>query len=381
MKVLMVASDNNLTSGAFRSMARLAKHLREDFLVEVTVALPEQGRGTELLDEYQIPYIYLKSYDWVVSLHPTFKRRVKYQLRFFLNRYYYARKIRKTLKEFAPDIVHINTSYTYLVAQEAQKLNIKVVWHLREFLEEDQWRRFYYRKKSIALIGKSEYVIAISDSIRQKYVDDFRQKIVTIYNGLDTEEFLTDRRILDGEIRFLCMGRIRHTKGQLCVIRAIGELYQSNRISDFSVKLYGAISDEMKAELDGVIEEYVLEDKVHYCGTTDKPADAYKEADILFVNSEKEPFGRVTVEGMLSGCLIIGANSAGTAEIVDDNITGLLHQYNNVPEIKEAILEALSDIELSNEIAKRGQTVALEKFSSLTNARNIFELYQKIQKQ
>lgn len=47
--------------------------------------------------------------------------------------------------------------------------------------------------------------------------------------------------------------------------------------------------------------------------------------DILCMCSDREAFGLSTVEGMLSGCLIIGTNTGGTTEILEDGTTGLLY--------------------------------------------------------
>lgn len=48
------------------------------------------------------------------------------------------------------DIVHINTSWTYVGALAAKKAKIPFIWHIREFLEEDQDRRIWKRKKAIS---------------------------------------------------------------------------------------------------------------------------------------------------------------------------------------------------------------------------------------
>ena len=49
MKILLVSSDNNKTSGAFLCMIQLAIHLRDDFGESVQIVLPWRGDGEELL--------------------------------------------------------------------------------------------------------------------------------------------------------------------------------------------------------------------------------------------------------------------------------------------------------------------------------------------
>ena len=51
-----------------------------------------------------------------------------------------------------------------------------------------------------------------------------------------------------------------------------------------------------------------------------------KHADIALMCSRGEALGRVTVEAMLSENLVIGADSAGTKEIIQNKVTGYLYK-------------------------------------------------------
>lgn len=62
-----------------------------------------------------------------------------------------------------------------------------------------------------------------------------------------------------------------------------------------------------------------------------------REMDIGVVVSKSEAFGRVTIEGMLSGMIMIGANIGGTAELIKDKITGYLYSHDSVDELAELI--------------------------------------------
>ena len=51
--------------------------------------------------------------------------------------------------------------------------------------------------------------------------------------------------------------------------------------------------------------------------------------DIALVASCSEAFGRVTVEAMLAGMLVIGADVAGTSELICDGVNGILYEDDN----------------------------------------------------
>ncbi|KAG8379906.1 hypothetical protein BUALT_Bualt07G0137900 [Buddleja alternifolia] len=60
---------------------------------------------------------------------------------------------------------------------------------------------------------------------------------------------------------------------------------------------------------------------------TTRVASLYAAADVYVMNSQGlgETFGRVTIEAMAFGLPVLGTDSGGTREIVEHNVTGLLH--------------------------------------------------------
>ncbi|KAJ8756066.1 hypothetical protein K2173_024613 [Erythroxylum novogranatense] len=70
-----------------------------------------------------------------------------------------------------------------------------------------------------------------------------------------------------------------------------------------------------------------LSKSVMWTLATTRVASLYSAADVYVINSQGvgETFGRVTIEAMAFGLPVLGTNSGGTKELVDHNVTGLLH--------------------------------------------------------
>ncbi|XP_043724461.1 uncharacterized protein LOC122671361 [Telopea speciosissima] len=70
-----------------------------------------------------------------------------------------------------------------------------------------------------------------------------------------------------------------------------------------------------------------LSKSVLWTPATTRVASLYAAADVYIINSQGlgETFGRVTIEAMAFGLPVIGTDAGGTKEIVDHNVTGLLH--------------------------------------------------------
>ena len=84
------------------------------------------------------------------------------------------------------------------------------------------------------------------------------------------------------------------------------------------------------------------------------------------------------MEAQLAGCLVIGANTGATPELIKDGKTGFLYEQGNSKELAKKIMYAIQHSELSREIALLGQQYSYKNYSKEKNAENIIEIYQSI---
>lgn len=81
---------------------------------------------------------------------------------------------------------------------------------------------------------------------------------------------------------------------------------------------------------------------------------------------------------MLSGSLVIGTNSGGTKEIIDDGKTGYLYTPGNADELSAILLVVVENLEQAQTIAKAGQKKAVQTFSDTANANAVLSLYERL---
>uniref|UniRef100_A0A5B7BFH7 Glycosyl transferase family 1 domain-containing protein n=1 Tax=Davidia involucrata TaxID=16924 RepID=A0A5B7BFH7_DAVIN len=83
----------------------------------------------------------------------------------------------------------------------------------------------------------------------------------------------------------------------------------------------------VKALLRFLSQHSNLSNSVLWTPATTRVASLYSAADVYVINSQGlgETFGRVTIEAMAFGLPVLGTDSGGTREIVEHNVTGLLH--------------------------------------------------------
>ena len=373
--VLFVASDNAKTSGAFLCMVKLCQLLRDQHDCNVIVVLPGQGDGKPLLDAIGIKTYLVKSCTWAVPDEWSKLQKLLFGLKMWVYNIPAIRQLRRIIRQEKIDIVHINTSWSYVGAKAALKEKCKFVWHFRECMEESQNRHVVFRKSGYRLIQESTRVLAVSDFVYNKYRDVAGDKMVRVYEGLDAENYYTQKEILTKElINLLCIGLIVEKKGQWQVIEACKILVEKG-ISNFRVNIVGRGAQDYISALQEKIRQYHLENNIVFCGATSNVDLYYKQADIVVMSSEAEAFGRTTVEAMLEGCLVIGVEAGATPELLGYGECGLLYPYGNTQELARQFQYAIEHPVQMQNITRKAQQFALDNFTAEENASKVYEQY------
>ena len=125
------------------------------------------------------------------------------------------------------------------------------------------------------------------------------------------------------------------------------------------------------------IFESVNMDNYKFFGYRKDVDKLYELADISFTCSEFEAFGRTTVEAMLSGNLVIGANSGATTELIRDN-RGILFKLHDSDDLFNKIKYALDNPVVSKKIAESGREYMFDILSPEKNADEVFKVYYEI---
>lgn len=377
MNILYIAAESSI-SGANKSMCILAKKIEKEGN-NVYVILPAPGPIENELKLRNIQYKIIYSKDWTVTLtnNPLMNR-----LRAIKRKIYNIKaiiEIRKYIKNKDINIVHNNSISSYVGAIAGYKEKCRVVWHLREFLEEDHGIKICEGFNHKKIINKADCIINISNAVYYKYKNIYDvKKMVMIYNGIEIKEFLNKKEILNKEkVNIAVVGRITEGKGQNALVNAINMMNENKR-RELNVSLVGENKNKYAISLIKKVKKLKLEDIVKFDGVIYEISKCYSNMDIVIVTSRNEAFGRVSVEAMLEGCLVIASNTGANSEIISHMKTGLLYENNNDKDLKDKIEFAINNKKKSQIIAKNGQEYALNNFSSDKNASEILKIYKKI---
>ena len=367
MKLLFVAHENALV-GAGRSLLTLLAEIAKTKEHVLMVILPAKGPMDAELEKLHIKYTVIPYWYSIHSIenYSNFKETVKEVLNYIA-----LARMKKIVKSYSPDYVISNSLAEDVGARAAQMLNIRHIYYIREFLEEDFQICFRKPKRAKTLIENADKVIFISKAISQKYLEKYRiKRYRVIYDGIDSEEYLfPGHTILENEtIQAVQIGRLCDGKGTFDTIKVFGKLKSKRYVLD----LYGYGEPAYVARLEKYIEENNLGSRIRLHGFDDTVSEKIKNKDILIMNSKSEGLGRVTLEGMLAGCLVIGRAAGATVELIQNGVNGLT--YKNSEGLENILDHVVPDNQkMCQEIAKSGQKYALEQFRPGKNAREFLE--------
>ena len=370
--------EHNLTGGV-RSFLNLVEELLK-LGVEPYVVTSEEWAFTDKLKELGVPYLASKMLRPFVGTTSRVRfQREKYWIKTMINNRTRAKAL-KWFKKEGVELIHINSQFAGIIgSQVAQKLNIPYVYHMREYLDKDFFVRFYSDKLVKKYIAAATKVIGISQSIQQYYQQKLGRSVDLIYNGIPVSEenyYDGGDRLEKDTLELAILGRVNPAKGQAEAIEAV-ELLKDEKVRLHIIGFTGKDDYERK------LKEYATERAlpVVFHEFTNKPAEILKTCDVGLTCSVAEAFGRVTVENMLAGLFVIGANTGGTPEIILDGETGLLYQQGSKEDLAEKIRWVLANKTAAKQMLQKGQSRGLEVFTIQATANRVMKLYEEVLKQ
>ena len=381
MKIAIFFHDCEITSGATASMFTLVESWHGIKGVEIVVYAPHEGT---LFDRFRLMGIKCKLYS---SINSRYNRGRNIFRQLIVRAYslskiprferYVKTKLVRDLKEEGIELVYANTTACVVGYYIRKHAEIPLVWHVREFGDLDQNVSYVGGKRQLfKMLGKSDLLVFISKAIAQYYESAARKtKSIAVYDDLSANyDIYQEKDFTRHPLRLLSCGALNPGKGHLDVIKAVGLV--RNRGCDVELNIAG--KGDMYLHLyKALIKELRLDNYVHLLGQVKEIASVRRNIEVGVVASRMEAFGRVTVEGMLAGMVMIGANTGGTAELIENGRTGLLFQAGNVEELADCIESLYNEPQMSAHMAKEGYRFS-KQFIEGNCAKTIFEQLKMI---
>ncbi|MDL2275186.1 glycosyltransferase family 4 protein, partial [Desulfosarcina sp. OttesenSCG-928-G10] len=253
-----------------------------------------------------------------------------------------------------------NLSFAYFAARQGRALKLDVLQSMERIWDQDIFRlsdtinpiqmavkyphpavhflkKIGPRRQVLSLLEKrifekngAQFILAISNLVKTQILSHYHvppEKIVVIYNSVDTKRFNPDRvsgfknkirsqfQIKPTEKLLLFLGNDFARKGLMTLLQALVKL------KDQPVMLMVAGSDPPGWYL-RFASGHGIGEKVRFIGYHAHPEHLYAAADLFVLPTSDDTFGNVCLEAMACGVPVITTRMAGASEVIDPGSTG-----------------------------------------------------------
>jgi len=283
------------------------------------------------------------------------------------------------------DLVHLNNSALFSLdwVIATQLTGIACVSHMRGY-------HTYIPFLRRTISAMADKTVCVSASVKESLeASNFNNKnSIVIHNAIDVDDVRPDKsrsELLEefsvGENDFIVgiVGNIKEWKGQLIVVEALNLLKE--KVPDIKCLMVGVAKpkDPYYETLNDKIAGYGLKNNVVFTGFQNNVANSLSIMDVvLHASIEPEPFGRVIIEAMSMSKPVVAARAGGVPEIIEENVSGLLHSPANYNDLASKILQLFESSQLRETVGINARQRVLSEFNTAKHSERMAQIFQKL---
>ncbi|MEA3398293.1 MAG: glycosyltransferase family 4 protein [Patescibacteria group bacterium] len=245
---------------------------------------------------------------------------------------------------------------------------------VKELLDDFQNKKYgfkveLWRKIQRLVAGNAKKIITpsnyLKNIVKQWGVDeDIIQVIYNSVKKIKAAEFnkaeIKQELNLTGDI-IISVGRLVPWKGFDTLIEIFPDLLKINPNFKLIIVGEGPEYNNLKFK----VTSYKLQEKVFFTGSLEQQIlFQYIQASGMFVlNTGYEGLPHIIIEAMQLGIPVITTKAGGNTEVIENNKNGILVEYNNCEQLKNAIIRLHQDKGLAVGLSSRAKESVTNKFS------------------
>lgn len=322
MKVAFVLNSTTRLGGATKAFLTLMRGLREKG-VACCVVVPDAAGVCEDLRAEGVTTLILP---YRASVYPPMRTLSEKFL--FLSRlvwqqwlsYRAVPRLSRWLQQQHVDIVHTNVGVVRIGFDAARRLGIPHVYHIREYADLDFGLRYFPSRHSFLhqFSQPRSYSVCITRDIQRYHHQTGSPASRVIYDAACPYRDQMPEES-DGDY-LLYAGRVEPAKGLDFLIEAYAR-YARMTDAPLPLLVAGNIDNpEYFRHVEQQVLGYGMDTRVTFLGPRKDIEQLMRKARALIVASGHEGFGLCMAEAMSVGCLVIGRDTTGSREQMDNGV-------------------------------------------------------------
>lgn len=333
----------NMKGSVALYISSLKKGGAERVIVNIANYLKEQGYMVTVVTTYKAEeeYAILPDIHRIIS-EPENIELKDGRIKNFLIRFFGLRKIWKDEK---PDLIlSFIGKNNFMAILTSIGLGISTAVSVRGDPKEE-YPQGLMRILAKILFVFADGVILQTSQCRSFFPRSVRKKTIILKNPMNTS-FFKERYEGQRENTITAVGRIDENKNHKMLILAFAEI--ANEFPEYNLIIYG--EGEKKEELQRLVKELELENRINMPGSIDNVADIIYKTRVFVLSSNTEGMPNTLLEAMALGLTVISTDCpcGGPAELIDHGINGLLSPVGDKTKMKENLQFVLNNLQESD---------------------------------
>lgn len=285
------------------------------------------------------------------------------------------------------DVIHLHDGRAALAGTLLGPLGRGLVVRSQHFthpasVERTGWRREASLRLHRAMNGRLDGYVAVSQSVAdaaRERRETGAAQVAIIPPGIELpgEETLARARVVRREtpapvVAFV--GRLEAEKRLDVLLHAVPDVLEELPGCRFVVAGSGGAEQEWRQ----LAAQLRVEAAVDWLGAVDDAAAVLQSAHVYVNPSPGEGFGLATAEAMAFALPVVAVASGGSAEIVDDGVTGLLVPSDDALALARAIARLAGDMSSAAEMGEAARRRAAARYGADRTARETLAFYQRL---
>ena len=297
-----------------------------------------------------------------------------------LSKYISGILLKRIIKKYNIEIIHANSEAAGIVAVKTRQkynLDIPIVYTAHGVLP----------AKVKDIINQVDKIIAVSNFSREAAIKEgfSANKIEVVYNGVDIDKFKPHEEkrnllrkkynIPQDAFTMIIVSRIKNLRNK-------GHQHLLNVLSEYEVSKYWHLVVIGKGKglgsLKQKVKEHNLQDRVHLLGHKTDVENYEDMADVVVLPSYFETFGLVLAEGMAMEKPAVAFKVGGVPEVIEDNKTGFVVDYDNDDELVEKLAILAKNPDLCKQMGIQARKKVAKDFANGIMIKKLEEIYKSL---
>ncbi len=280
-----------------------------------------------------------------------------------------SRRIRALTRRYPVRLLHSNDLFDFTANWAARRLHLPSCQHIRTILD--------HRKPTTRLLSwccrvGADRIFCVSDAVHRHLFGEAKRQIRTLHDWLDfaavghcqhPAQSLRQELGVDSQAVLIgCLGRQVAWKGQHLLLQAAPRI-----AADIPEAVFLFIGESpagpYQQQLQAMLASSPVRDRIRFLGQRSDITSLLSQLDLVVHTSvTPDPLPGVVMEAMSCGLLVVGPDSGGVVEMIEDGKSGYLYRCGDAQALAARTITAWKQQENAPAIRQAaGQQVA-QKF-------------------